>query len=236
MPPQKKRVSVHTWVVLRYTDYGGHLSKLYGNQYIPLDILTRLKSQGLSLWSKKDGLFVVLLWTSMSLRQLFTVCGIAAMRQLFTRRVEQGRGRMTTPQGDWYLTICALRHHSATARELQQDCRRVTRVTVSDRKVRNRLREMSLWPRHPVWVPHLMQEHRAVRLLFAVATSTGNFANGDMCCSQMSPDFPWLSMMDVNMVSSTCQMLSRKTTDLDKVLWWCGGHQYWWPYGSCRPW
>jgi hypothetical protein len=27
----------------------------------------------------------------------------------FTRRVEQGRGRMTTPQGDRYLTICALR-------------------------------------------------------------------------------------------------------------------------------
>ena len=34
-------------------------------------------------------------------------------------------------------------------------------------------------------------------------------------------------MMDVNVyvdavVSSTCQMLFRKATDSDKVLWWCG--------------
>ena len=62
----------------------------------------------------------------------------------FTWRVGQGRGRMTTPQDDRYLTICALRRHSATAREFQQNLRRVTGVTVSYQTVRNRLREVSL--------------------------------------------------------------------------------------------
>ena len=46
----------------------------------------------------------------------------------FTRRVGQVRGRMTTPQVDRYLTICALRRRSATAREMKQDLRRVTVV------------------------------------------------------------------------------------------------------------
>ena len=59
-------------------------------------------------------------------------------------RVGQGRGRMTTPQDDRYLTICALWHHSATAIELQQDLRSVTGVTVSYQTVRNRLSEVSL--------------------------------------------------------------------------------------------
>jgi hypothetical protein len=53
----------------------------------------------------------------------------------FTRRVGQSHGRMTTPRDDRYLTICALRRRSATARELQQDLRRVTGVTVSDQTV-----------------------------------------------------------------------------------------------------
>ena len=39
----------------------------------------------------------------------------------FTRRVGQGHGCMTTPQDDRYLTSCALRHHSATTRELQTE-------------------------------------------------------------------------------------------------------------------
>jgi Transposase. len=62
----------------------------------------------------------------------------------FTRRVGQGSGCMTTPQDDQYLTICALQRYSATARELQQDLRKVTGVTVSDQTVRNRLKEVSL--------------------------------------------------------------------------------------------
>ena len=61
--------------------YCGHLSTLYINQHIPWDILTRFKWQGPSLWSRKDRLFVMLLWISMLLRQLFTTCGIAKMRQ-----------------------------------------------------------------------------------------------------------------------------------------------------------
>jgi hypothetical protein len=44
----------------------------------------------------------------------------------------QGRGCMTIPQDGWYQSIYALRRHSATARVLQQDLRRLTRVTVSD--------------------------------------------------------------------------------------------------------
>ena len=60
----------------------------------------------------------------------------------FLRRVGQGRGCMTIPQDDQYLTICVLWRRSATARELQQDLRRVTGVVVSDEIVRNRLREM----------------------------------------------------------------------------------------------
>ena len=64
----------------------------------------------------------------------------------FTRRVGQGGGRMTTPQNNQYLTICALWCGSPTARELQQDLRRVSGVMVSDsaQTVRNRLRELSL--------------------------------------------------------------------------------------------
>jgi Transposase and inactivated derivatives len=85
----------------------------------------------------------------------------------FTRRVVQGRGPMTTPQDDRYLTICALRRRSATVRELQQYLRRITVVTVSDQTVRNRLRELSLRSRRPVRVPRLTQQHRAARLLFA---------------------------------------------------------------------
>ena len=60
----------------------------------------------------------------------------------FTSRVGQGHGRMTTPQDDQYLTIYALQRRSA--RELQQDLRRVTEVTVFDQTIRNRLREVSL--------------------------------------------------------------------------------------------
>ena len=85
----------------------------------------------------------------------------------FTRRVERGRGLMTTPQDDRYLTVCALQCCSATARKLQQDLGRVTGVTVSDQTVRNRLRGVSLQPRRPVRVPLLTQKHRAARLLFA---------------------------------------------------------------------
>jgi Transposase. len=84
----------------------------------------------------------------------------------FTRRVGQGRERMTSLQDDRYLTIRALRRRSATARELQQDLRRVTGVTVSDQTVRNRLREVSLRPRLPVRVPRLTEQHRPARLLF----------------------------------------------------------------------
>jgi hypothetical protein len=36
----------------------------------------------------------------------------------FTRRVGRGHGCMTTPHDDRYLTICALRRRSATAKEL----------------------------------------------------------------------------------------------------------------------
>ena len=77
--PQNK-VNIGAYVGCREVYYFGHLSTLYVNQYIPWDILTRFKSQGPSLWSRKDGLFV-LLWISMSLHQLFTACGIAIMRQ-----------------------------------------------------------------------------------------------------------------------------------------------------------
>jgi Transposase and inactivated derivatives len=129
------------------------------------------------------------------------------------RRVKQGRERITTPHDDQYMTICALRRRSETARELQQELRMVTGVTVSDQTLRNKLTKMPL------------KRRNIVELVFClpVTTSTGNIANGDLCCSQTSPDFPWHSMMDVNMygdavVSSTCQMLSRKATVTDKIL------------------
>jgi Transposase and inactivated derivatives len=85
----------------------------------------------------------------------------------FTKRVGQGRGRMTNPQDDRYLSICALRRRSATARELQQDLRRITGVEMSDQTVRNRLREVSLRPKRPVQVLRLTQQHRATHPLFA---------------------------------------------------------------------
>ena len=102
--------------------------------------ITRFKSQG--RWSRKDGLFVVLLWTSMSLRQLFTACGIATMRQV------SSHGGLDEVVDAWHSTewpISVLWRPSATARELQQDLRR---VTVSDQTVRNRLREVSLGAIH----------------------------------------------------------------------------------------
>jgi hypothetical protein len=41
-------------------------------------------------------------------------------RDLFTRRVRQGRGRMRTLQDDRYLTICALRRYQRTATRPQE--------------------------------------------------------------------------------------------------------------------
>jgi hypothetical protein len=38
----------------------------------------------------------------------------------FTRRVGQGRGLMTTPQDDRYMTFCALRRRLATATRPQE--------------------------------------------------------------------------------------------------------------------
>jgi Transposase. len=73
----------------------------------------------------------------------------------FIRSFGQGLGCMKTLQDDRYLSMCALRRRSATARELQQDLRRVTGVTMSDQIIRNRLREVSLRARHPVQVPCL---------------------------------------------------------------------------------
>ena len=56
----------------------------------------------------------------MSRRQLFTACGIAMMRQASS---QGGLDKLTIPQDNRYLTICALRRRSATARELQLDLR-----------------------------------------------------------------------------------------------------------------
>jgi Transposase. len=109
----------------------------------------------------------VLLWINVSLSDIHCFWNRYDETGQFTRRVGQGRGCKTTPQNDWNLTICALQCRSATARELQQDLRMVTGVTVSDQTLRNRLREVSLWPRCPVWVPYLTQQYRAAHLLFA---------------------------------------------------------------------
>jgi Transposase. len=157
-------ISVLAWDTVRYTDYCGHLSTLYANQYIPRDILTRFNSQRPSLCFRKVGLFVNLNTSPPVIHRLWNRYDKTGQ---FTRRVGQGRGRMTTPQDDWNLIIFAFRRRSATARELQPNLRRVTGVTVSDQTVMNRVKEVSLRPRGPLRVPRLTQQHRAARLLFA---------------------------------------------------------------------
>ena len=129
-PQNKVNIGAH---VSRCEVYCGHLSTSYLNQYIPWDILMRFKSQWPSFWSRKVGLFVVV-DLNVSPSAIHCLWNRYDEVDQFTRRVGQGRGCMTTPQDDWYLTICALRRRSATARELQQDFRRFTGFTVSGRE------------------------------------------------------------------------------------------------------
>ncbi|KAJ4443418.1 hypothetical protein ANN_05086 [Periplaneta americana] len=55
----------------------------------------------------------------------------------FTRHVGQGHRRITTQNDDRNLVISVLHHRTSTARQLQQNLRRATRVTVSGQTVRN---------------------------------------------------------------------------------------------------
>ena len=198
------------------------MSTLSVNQYIAWEILTRCKSQGPSLWSREDGLFVVLLWISMSQRQLYTACAIATMRQ-------------GSSQGGLDKVVEAWQPHRMTdiwpsvpfgvVQQLLQDLRRVTGVTMSDQTVRNRLREVSLRPIRPIRVPRLTQQHRAARLLFVRSHVNWQLRQWRPVLFTDESRFP-LTQHDGqygdDMVSSICQMLSRKATDSHKVLWWCG--------------
>ena len=85
----------------------------------------------------------------------------------YTRRPEQGRQRMTTPQEDRYLPISALRNRFATARQIQMDFRCGIGVHLSNKTTRNQLHEDGLRERRPVFRPILTQLHRRARLVFA---------------------------------------------------------------------
>jgi hypothetical protein len=144
-----KWISVRTWVVVRYIDYCGHLSTLYVNKYIPWQIFTRFKSQEPSLWSRKEGLFVVLLWILMYLCQLFTACGIATMRQ---PNSQGGLDKVVDVWQSHRITEIWPSVRCGIVKQLPENYRRVTGVSVSDQTVRNRLREFSSRPRCCVMV------------------------------------------------------------------------------------
>ena len=107
-----------------------------------------------------------------------------------------------------------LRRLSATARELQQDLRRITGVTVSDQTVRNRLREMSLRPRRPLRVPCSTQQHRVARFLFAFSHVKWHLRQWRPLFFTNESRFPLTQRNGRQReVISICQMFSRKATD-----------------------
>ena len=84
-----------------------------------------------------------------------------------SRRIGQGRRRVTTPNQDRFLRISAVRQRFTTARNLRSDLQGAGGPLICVQSVRRRLREANLRPRIAARGPALTVQHRRARLNFA---------------------------------------------------------------------
>lgn len=82
-------------------------------------------------------------------------------------RPRSGAPRKTDNTDDKFLRICALRHRSVTATQLQACLRDVRGTIVSRQTIRSRLHSFGLHARRPLRVTPLTQKHRSERLKWA---------------------------------------------------------------------
>lgn len=85
----------------------------------------------------------------------------------YSRRHGTGPRRKTSNRDDRFIVSLVLRNRHTTAVEARNELQHVRNVNVSERTVRRRLQESTLYSRRPATGPELLRQHRVARLQFA---------------------------------------------------------------------